>query len=581
MPTINKNLIPTKAPGTLLDVLTGGDASLNVRWLQYNEPALAEILNRPIADVTVRQLVLAKAIDILSSRLAHQTLYPFLIQPEVVASTQSTDVPIGWIWDLSVSLPKKWEQFRLAKIIRLSGTNGTNYTGKLRAIFTANVTGSATEVSIFYADYVIDSDLTYQVSKLKVVTQTIDPPIVIGTGEAETVSGFITFKTLDQTLESTQAFYDFVEPPTNTTDSNADGIFDSPAIYEILDSVAGGVVSTDDFSATQISHGTGIIASNAVNPIPALDSEIQTWLTTFNYPFASNANLTSTDGITIPQGLFKEFNLCVPAGDAPTGDSSGSFYPVYISKIELLDATNDILRFTFTTYNITDTTPSTEPVDFAVLDLPLNSTVNQIIEITPIGNLLLETGTSSDLFNQHFGRGHVVLSDLWDMTSSTIANFYSSISLLVPIPSRETSFSLSSTRLSSFGLSRVPKYTPTLGQSKAMVGSTDRRAISIPPSDENRFVCEQDDGIGDTIDLEAQSGITPNLAIERYGYTGGLIHRCVKLVIDPSKITNDPNFYTEEVLPRLTILLGRPPRFGDVWYNGVVFLRNNGNSWQS
>jgi hypothetical protein len=364
-------------------------------------------------------------------------------------------------------------------------------------------------------------------------------------------------------------------------DANADGLYDNPAIYEILDSVAGGVVSTDDFSAVQISHGTGLISANAINSIPALDSEIQTWLTTFNYPFASNANLTSTDGITIPQGLFKEFDLCVPAGDAPTGDSTGTYYPVYISKIEVIDATNDVIRFTFSTFNVTDSAPSTEPVDFATLDLPVASSVNDIIEIVPTGNLQNVLGTDTAEFNQHFGRGHVVLSDLWDMTSSAITNFYSSLSLLVPTPTRETAFSLSSTRLSSFGLSRVPKYSPTLGQSQALVGSSERRVVPIYPSDTNRFVCEQDDGLGDTIDLEAQSGVTPSLAIDRYGYTGGLVQRCVKLVVDPTKVTSDPDFYTNEVLPRLTILLGRSPRFGDTWYNGVVYLRYNGNSWQS
>lgn len=584
MPTINPNLIPTKSAGSLFSSLTGGDPSLNIRWLMATDPAFYEVLNRPHADIAVRQLVIAKTVDNLAVRLSSQTLFPFIIQARVSAGTFEVDVPLGWIWDMSASLPKKWEKLRLAKILRMSGTNGTgSYTGVLRLLFSASVENSATEVYIFYADYVIDSSLTFQPLRLQVVTSDIDPTLPINPGEAETVSGFLLFKTMDTSLAAVSNFLDLVAPPDNPTDANSDGFFDSPAIYEISDSNAGGSAD-DDFAFTVISHGTGMLTDGAFNSIPALDSEIQTWLTTFNYPFSADANLTSVDGIIMPKGLFKEFNITAPAGDAPTGNTSGAYYPVYVNRIEYVGSTaTDIIRFYFATYNVTDLAtggaPSTVPVEFAKLDLRRSGIPNEVVEIESIGNLKLATGTDADDFNQHFGRGHVVLSDLWDGTSSVVDDFFDLIEAIVDSPA-DTAFSISSTRISAFGISRVPKYSPTYGQAAALLGSTERRASKIQPSFDNRYVCEQDQGLGDIVDLEAQSGITPNLAIDRYGYKGALAHRMVKLVVDATKIGSDTSFYDQNVLPRLRLLLGRNPQFGDFWYTGTRLLFYNGDSWQ-
>jgi hypothetical protein len=80
--------------------------------------------------------------------------------------------------------------------------------------------------------------------------------------------------------------------------------------------------------------------------------------------------------------------------------------------------------------------------------------------------------------------------------------------------------------------------------------------------------------------MEAQVGITPNSAIQRYGYTGSLCHRVVKLIVLGDELGSDPNFYDNQILPRLNILLGRDPVFGDVWYNGTRFVTYNGDTWQ-
>ena len=573
-------MVPTKTPGTLFSSLTTDD-TLNIRWLVSADPVMYEVLNRPIADVALRQLVIAKAVDTLQLRLGHQVLFPYVVQPRLSSNVTEVDVPIGLIWDIHASLPKKWEKLRLAKIKRLSGANSDTdgYTGTLRLIFTANIQGSSTEVSIFYADYQIDSNLTYQPVRLQVVTNT-EESVVINPGEEETVGGYILFKTLDQNVEQVQAFYNLLEP-SDLTDSDSDGLYDNPSIYEISDTVSGGSAVTDDYSVSVLSHGTGLLTDSAWNVIPQLDSDIQSWLTSFNYPFDATANRRSIDGITIPNGLFREFNITAPAGDQPTGDTTGTYYPVWISRIERVGSGSSQIRLYFATYNITDTetggTPSTQTVEFATLDLLRSYTDGEIVEIIPIDDLLLKSSSDAE-FEQHFGRGHVVLSSLWAKTTTDVDDFFDAFGSIVDNPA-DTEYTQSSTRISSFGLSRVPKYIPTIGQSRALAGSTSRRTVPIYPNDDNRYVCEQDQGLGNQVDIEAQPGITPNAAIDRYGYTGALNHRVVRLVVNATLLGNDPTFYDTQVLPRLRILFGRDPIFADVWFNGTRFMTYTGDTW--
>jgi len=537
-----------------------------------------------MADIVVRQLVLAKALDGVQLSLGHAAMYPYLIQPQVTSGTGVADVPLKWIWDMQAALPKRWENLRLAKIRRIAGFNDptAGYDGWLRLTFTANIENSTTEVAIFTADYEIDSDLTYQPSRLVVATSP-EESTVISSGESETVSGFITFRTLDTTLDSVRDFLDVVEPPSDLSDANSDGFYDNPALYEIADTVAGGPAVTDDYASVVFSHGTGLLTDSSWVAIPQLDSDIQSWLTSVNYPFCADANRTSSDNIVIPPALFREFNMTAPAGDQPTGDSSGLYYPVFVSRVERIGTSSTQLRLHFATYNITDSSsggaPSTVPVEFATLDLLLSYTSGEIVDIVPTENLLLQTGSDASDFEQHFGRGHVVLSTLWDKNTSAVADFFAEFDTIAEDPA-DTPFSISSTRISSFGLSRVPKYTPTVGQSHALLGSTSRLDTPINPGFNNRYVTEADQGLGNQIDLEAVIGISPNASIDRFGYSGALGHKMIKLVVDSTSVGNSSTFYDDEILPRMRALMGRNPQFGDFWFNGTRLMFFNGSTWQ-
>jgi hypothetical protein len=202
----------------------------------------------------------------------------------------------------------------------------------------------------------------------------------------------------------------------------------------------------------------------------------------------------------------------------------------------------------------------------------------QVVGIVPF-NHLFPTEASS-LWHQQFGRGHVVLSSKWGISSGEIDTFFNSFPYVVGVTTTAT-FDLAGTRLSSYALSRVPKYTPTAGQAEALIGSSSERTTPVYPSTSNKFVTTLDEGLGDAIDLDAQSGIISNAAIEKYGYTGTRAHKLVKLVVDPDAASKsgNPNFYADEILPRLTILYGRAPVFGDVWYNGNRFVTFDGDAF--
>jgi hypothetical protein len=568
MVKINTALVPSVSAGNVFTRLTTDD-TLNIRWLTATDPVVYSAANRPIADMTIRQLVIAKSLDNIGVNVGRQNIFPFLVQPYVVSSAGEAALPTGWIWDLSMSIPCIWQNVRLAKIIRLAGgtnaggTNGDVYDGTVTLIFSGSMSGSTTEVGLFKCSYEIDNTLSYQKSRIS-LCETGDFTTVVDSTEANNFCGFVTFRTLDTTDTETLAFLDIIEP--SVTADNA---------YYLSDTAAGGTAVTDDFSATSLSHGTGLILDGAVNSIPDVGSSVSGWLEAFNFPFDAAASRLSVDSITIPVGLFREFDICAPAGDEPTGDTSGEYYPVWVSKITRV-GTGSTLRFTFSTYNITDVetggAPSTDPVDFGYLDLSQTNTSGEILAIVPNDDLLLGGG------HQGFGRGHVVLSNLWGDTSGTVSAFFDAFDTLVGSPI-ETAFAQSSTRLSNYGISRVPKYIPTIDQSRALLGSTDRLTTPIEPSINNRYVCEQDQGLGNQVDVQSVGGITT--AIENYGYTGSLCHRCVKLVVDQTKINSDSGFYDTYVLPKLTVLLGRLPLFGDVWYNGTSFLTYNGDSWQS
>ncbi len=295
------------------------------------------------------------------------------------------------------------------------------------------------------------------------------------------------------------------------------------------------------------------------------------------------ANRTSVDSIILPLGMFREFQITAPAGQDPTGSNDPTYYPVWITRAELI--ASDQLRLFFATHATTDAlveaAPSLAAIEFATLDLFKSGVPGDRLAITPFHNLKVQVGANSGEFMQHFGRGHVVLSGLWDMTNNQpILDLYTAMGQILASP-QDTIFSATSTRIGSFGISSVPQYSPTVGQARALTGSTGRLSVPIPPDESNRFVTELDQGLGDTIDLESITGINPHPAIERYGFNGGVCHKTIKMVIDATQLPTDPNFYDNVVLPRLRVLFGRDPQFGDQWFDGTRFRIHTGDAWQT
>ena len=575
MAVFNPDLIPTIAPGTLFSRLTS-DTSLAIRWLTAQDPAYFDVLNRPSGDIALRQLILAKTLDIINLRLGHQALFPFVIQPQVTSGTVIDDVPLSWIWDMHPSMPKKWEDLRLAKIKRVSGLNPDGsaqvYDGKLRLVFTANQVGSAVEVSIFQVDYVIDSDLTYQIMPITIPSATeetnpIDP------GESETVAGWVTFRTLDTTDATVQAFLDLLAPPIGETEDSG-GEYPNPSVYQIVDSNPGGPQNPSDFDILAMSHGTGLLTLSAWNPIPQLDSDIETWLVAFNYPYDADATLQSgTDpSIIVPFALFREFNIVAPASDEPTGEASADYFPVYLSGIERLDAEADNIKFYFSTFAVEPKTRT--PIEFATLELNRNYDAGRVLPIIPNENLWPVYDTAD--FYQGFGLGHVVLSSKWGGTTSEVDDFFDLFKGLITDPPK-AGFSQTAGRVSSFGISRVPENIPTYGMFEALKGS---RWPDSPPEEDNRFVVEADQGKGTAVDfttdptLPVDKRVNPD--IEGTGYAGSLAHHLVWLIVNSD---GENHNYADDILPRLKILLGRDPIFGDQWYDGTRFKTYNGDSW--
>lgn len=563
MPTIDPDLIPSVNAGGLLSRLTT-DPNLVIRWLTGQDPAYAAVLNRPTIDAVVQILVLAKSLDNISIKLGSSLYFPYLEQPQIDYGTANTDVPLSLVYDMHISVPQKWENVRLVRVKRMSGDNATVSTGIIRFVFAANETDSTTEVALFTADYRIDSSDTYQLVRIDKAVATTTETVVIDSGEQNTVDGFIIFKTLDVTTDAIyDSFITGVAPP-GATDEGSDGFYSTPTTYDVIASTIN----------PTISHGTGLLVNHAWNCIPDLATSVNTWVGAFNYPFEDGVNLTSSSHAStiIPDVLFKEFSIVAPSGDKPTGDVTGTTFPVYVSRITRDDASSDQITFYFSTYNVES--PTTTAIEFAKLTLLRANTAGTIVKIIPNENLFPTKAGDAD-YMQGFGTGHVVLSSKWG-TSSEITDFFDSLLTIVDSdPAAE--FTESSTRLSSFAVSRVPQYTPTSGQAEALLSTTP----STSPSSTARFITEADQGEGTQVDF-TNAGLADatvnHPAIERYGYTGSLAHRIVKLIVDSS---DDTLNYETDILPRLTILFGRAPVFGDVWFDGTRMKTWTGDTWLS
>src|SRR5579864_9571416 len=152
MPTINPALVPLVSPGSLFYTLTNNN-TLAIRFMTMGDPHYFDAYNRPLADIALRQLIIAKTIDQINLRLSHQSLFPFLIPTTVDVASSTVTLPPSWLWDCHVSLGSEYTSLRLAQIERISGTNNEPtvgiFSGQYRLIFTATLNNGAVETGIF------------------------------------------------------------------------------------------------------------------------------------------------------------------------------------------------------------------------------------------------------------------------------------------------------------------------------------------------------------------------------------------------------------------------------------------------
>ena len=565
---IDPNTVPTIVPGQLLNTLTNND-NLSVRYHFIDEPVHFAILNRPLTDLEYRNLILARSIDQLQAAYGSTINYPFLNVPYVTDGTTSVRVPTGLLWDITFSIPEGWSNVRLFGVQRVSGENaGTgDYTGTIRLLFSAAPQGTDTEHIVKSYDLDLESVLSYSISPGEEVLSSSVGTVLPALDRSKFV-GYATLLSPDLSSQEWVDFLDFVAPPgDDTTGSNGEYI--TPATYEVVDSEAGSESGTNDFDADSISHGTGMLAQSAINYIPGRTVQAEAVLSAINYPFTASSTRLNADNIELPVGLFSELSII-----APDNDGTSSDYPVWISKIRKLSSTS--FELIFSTYPIVGV--SQPPVEFSKVTLSSTMTSNTLVVITPTSNLY---GTSDTNFSQNFGTGHVVLGDMWSSGDGRKTTFINKIVALTGTDPTST-YTVAQSKLSAHAVSRVPSYTPTLGQAGALRGSSARKQTPVHPTIDNRYVTESDYGIRSQIDLHAVSGITEQASIERYGYLGGSASRTFSLCLDRSLISDDfEDFYTVHILPRMKAILGDPegPAMGDRWFDGTRFWTYTGSVW--
>jgi hypothetical protein len=257
---LDESQIPLVEAGNVLTTLIE-DSTIAVRWITESDPSYYDIYNRPFADILIRQLVLSKSLDNLSDKLGFKVQHPFLNQPRVLVNTTSVDLPGSWFHDMLIGLNDSFNNIKLVSIQRLP-TSGDQDTGVMRLVFAGDVVATGltaggpigSEAGLFYADYEIDSSLTYQIVSIEPVTLSEHPNPTISR-----LSGFIFFKTLD-TVEY-EDFFNILE---------ADQV--SVNEYEIEDFLIG---EEGDFDEFDVDHGTGLLTVSSYLPVPVIsDSQI-------------------------------------------------------------------------------------------------------------------------------------------------------------------------------------------------------------------------------------------------------------------------------------------------------------------
>ena len=237
MPIIDPSLVPDIPTSDLFSRLL--DEDLSIRWLTINDPNFYQALNRPISDVELRQLIIAKALGQALSDTAARQQYPFLIQPEVDGNTEQVNVPPQIITDLLVSIPSDHRDFRLVRIDRISG-DGTD--GVIRFIFGAT-DGDNNDVAIAFADYDIDNNKDIQIKNLQ-AANAVDVPSFTIASNLDQFFGRIIFSTRE-----TDAISSFLVQIANSGSGQ----------YNIIDTDAA------DDRVKAISFGTGLLTSTVWN----------------------------------------------------------------------------------------------------------------------------------------------------------------------------------------------------------------------------------------------------------------------------------------------------------------------------
>jgi hypothetical protein len=314
--------------------------------------------------------------------------------------------------------------------------------------------------------------------------------------------------------------------------------------------------------------------NSAYNVIPPIGVNSNSVLTALNYPWRTGTNLASLDQITtIPTLLFSQFILTAPMGNRFEVEKEN--FPVYLTKIRRLDENAEQLQLFFSTNDTIIGSTSEQLIEFCTLTLSRSDVGTNgpgtVIEITPFNNLRNNNTPDAELFSQNFGSGFVILSSNWT-TDSSVDDFFDSFLGIVDEPADR--FFLA--QLNEFALHRTPPNIPTLGEDLALQGSTSRRAVPLYPSDENRYVLENDQGLGDKVDFRDFPEIETNKDINPEAYKGSLLSKSIILLVNTA---NDACFnYDEDLLPRLEVLLGRQPIHGDEWFDGTVFKKYDGIS---
>lgn len=245
---INPNLVPLVAASDLFNDFVNG-SSIKIRSLTPADPIYYQTLNRPLNDLSVRQLIMAKTISNSDQVLNYRLRYPYLVQPKITGS----NIPLGLIWDMKARIPSDYYNLRVAYVVRIDGTNpatwlgaSTPYTGTLRFVFAANRDGDPADYQMFHADYNINNTAELQRSRFSPIYTslygTLVNPTTVDATIADNIAGQVTFSTLDQDDVVVRSFYDAV-PPTGE--------------YALLSA------DIDSYNPYPLSFGSGLLCDGA------------------------------------------------------------------------------------------------------------------------------------------------------------------------------------------------------------------------------------------------------------------------------------------------------------------------------